>query len=377
MQIKGSSYAVINLDAMKHNVNLIKTNLKNSQVIAVIKANAYGHGAVSVARFLESIGVNFFAVARLTEALELRRSGITGKILILGYTPKENANIIAENNIIQTVFSIDYANELNESLTKPLSVHIKLNTGMNRLGFNATYCTDYDGILSTFKLENLKVEGIYTHFATADRSGDEYGKFTNTQYARFQEVCNTLSEKGYNLFKHCSNSAASILNHEMQLDGVRLGIAMYGLKPDRELDLPDLQPVLEFKTTVAQVSTLKKGEGVSYGLTFKAEKDMKVATLSVGYADGMPRLLSNKGRVLIGGEYCEILGRVCMDQIVVDVTDKPVKMGDTVTLIGECDGAKITADEWATIANTINYEIVCGIAHRVPRYYILDGKIIE
>ena len=158
MQIKGSSYAVINLDAIKHNINLIKTNLKNSQVIAVIKADAYGHGAIPVARFLESIGVNFFAVARLTEALELRRSGITGKILIMGYTPKENANIIAENNIIQTVYSLDYANELNQSLTKPLSVHIKLNTGMNRLGFNATSSADYDGILSTFKLENLIAE---------------------------------------------------------------------------------------------------------------------------------------------------------------------------------------------------------------------------
>lgn len=379
MQKSTTTYASVNLDALKTNINLIKTHSKNSEVIAVIKANAYGHGAVPVARFLESIGVNYFAVARLSEALELRRNNIDGKILILGYTPPESADILAENNISQAVFSEVYATELSKNLTKPLNVHIKLNTGMNRLGFNCTDNFDLDGIISTLKLKNLMFEGIFTHFATADRSGDITGEFTQVQYSRFKNACESLKSHGFTPeIRHCSNSAAAILNGEMEMDAVRLGIAMYGLKPDRELDLPDLQPVLEFKTTVAQVKKLKQGEGVSYGLTYKAEKDMKIATLAAGYADGVPRVISSKGRVLIGGEYCEILGRVCMDQMVVDVTNvKSVKMGDTVTLLGCDNGLEITADEWATIANTINYEIVCDISHRVPRYYTLDGKFVE
>lgn len=382
MHFKNRVWAEINLDAIRENIETIKSIAKDSRLIAIIKADGYGHGAVEVGRYLESLGIDFFGVSSSREAMELRIGGIKGNILILGYTHPEEAELLADNNISQAVFSKEYALSLSEYLNKcnkKLNVHIKLNTGMNRIGFDCQGENSFEDIAEALSQDSLIFEGLFTHFAAADKDGDPDDIFTNTQYSRFLNCANKLEKLGFNpKIKHCCNSAATLLQTDKHLDAVRTGIIIYGFTPSKNLELPcKLNPAMAFKTVVSMVHTLKKGEGVSYGLTFFAEKNMKVATVAVGYADGYPRFMSRKGEVLIDGKRCKILGNVCMDQMIVDVSHiDNVNIGDEVVLFGEQKENFISAEEIATIGNTINYEIICGISRRVPRYYIGNGKKI-
>lgn len=380
MEITNQIWAQIDLNALIGNYKYIKSCIGNSVPISVIKADAYGHGAIPVCKELRQAGAEFFAVSCLREALELRHKGIDCKVLILGYTDPGNAEILAQNNISQAVYSSDYARELAENLNGiKLNVHIKLNTGMNRIGFDCCSEDVIKDIENALRIDGINFEGIFTHFAAADRSGDESGEFTKLQYERFIKVCDGLKKDNFvPKLRHCCNSAATLLEPLMHLDAVRPGIIIYGLTPDTGLSLPkELKPVLSFKATVSMIHKIKKGNSVSYSRTFKAPRDMVLATVTAGYADGYPRFLSNCGRVIINGEYCPIVGKVCMDQTVVDVTNlKNVRRGDEVVLMGSSGDKSVTAEEIAALGGTINYEIVCGISRRVPRIYIKDKKTL-
>ncbi len=371
------TWAEIDLDALLHNFNTAR-NFTGGDIVAVIKANAYGHGAVEVAKALPKRYAKIFAVADVEEAIELRTAGIEKPILILGYTSPAYSYILNQYDLIQTVHSLSYARELSLCAKKAkctYNCHLKIDSGMSRIGFSWREGERND-LLECLALENLHFDGVYTHFAVADRSGDKSGKFTRTQFDRFMSVCNFLEQSGYTFkHKHCCNSAGIMLEKDMHLDMTRLGIMLYGLKPDADLKMTlDFAPVMTLKTLVSQVKTIKKGDVVSYGRTYKAKKDMTVATLCIGYADGYPRALSNKGEVLIGGKRAKILGRVCMDQIVVDVSHiENVKADDEVILFGK----DLSVDEIANICGTINYEIVCGIPRRVPRVYYKNNKIFD
>ena len=373
----------IDLDALGTNLKTIKAALNGATPIAVVKADGYGHGAIQIARHLESEGVNCFAVSCIREAIELRENDINGDILILGYTDPDEISLVADNNICQAVYSLEYATLLSkrlEKLNKSIDIHVKLNTGMNRLGFNCTNDTPIDELTSALSLPCLNFKGLFTHFAACDRAGDPFGDFTNTQFERFNNAKNALAEKGFvPQICHTCNSAGTLLENDKHLSAVRTGIILYGLTPDSNLNIPcSLAPVLSLKATISSINKIGKGQGVSYGLTFKTEKDITVATITIGYADGYPRFLSNCGEVLLLGKRCKILGRVCMDQIVVDITDLDgVNIGEEVVLIGKSGNETITADEIALLGNTINYEIVCGISRRVPRYYLKDGKTVS
>ncbi len=379
IEYKKRIWVEINLDAIKANLDEIKKLCGDSEIIAVIKADGYGHGAVEVGLFLQSIGVGFFAVSSLREAVELRRGGIRGKILVLGYTAPDEAQTLADEKISQAVFSSEYAEKLSKSLDRDskIDIHIKLNTGMNRIGFNCCGDLPIADIENALSLENLRFEGLFTHFAAADRDGDPDAVFTELQYSRYISVCEKLAEHGFKpKLRHCCNSAATLLHTDKRLDAVRPGIILYGLTPDPALTLPvKLTPAMTFKAVVSMLHTVTSGDAVSYGLTYRAKGDRRLATITAGYADGFPRFLSNRGTVLINGTPCPIVGKVCMDQTVVDVTDLDgVCEGDEVVLFGKQKNAQITAEEIARLGGTINYEIVCGISRRVPRYYLKSGK---
>lgn len=365
------TWAEIDISALVHNFNTIKRISDGSKIMAVVKANAYGHSVCDVAPVLQENGADYFAVSNIDEALQLRECNIVKPILILGYTPTELAKTLSQNNISQCVYSSEYAEKLSKNAVKnnvKVNIHIKLDTGMSRLGFD---CRDQklSGIteaINSAKLEGLELEGIFTHFAVSDRSGDTEDGFTDEQFSRFTLALSEFEKQGLKAsLCHCCNSAASIADSEKHLDICRPGIILYGLCPS---DAPELKcgllPVMTLKSVVSMVKTIKKGDTVSYGRTFKAEKEIKIATVSAGYADGYPRLLSNKAYVLINGKKAPVLGRVCMDQITVDVSDiENVKMGDEVILFGK----DLPVDILAELCGTINYEIVCGISSRVPR----------
>lgn len=379
IEYKKRIWVEINLDAIEHNLKAIKSVCKTAEVIAVIKADGYGHGAVELGLFLQSEGVKFFAVSSLREAVELRRGGIKCKILVLGYTSPVEAQTLSDENISQAVSSYDYAKALSDHLTigSAINIHIKLNTGMNRIGFNCCHGDQSKDIERSLTLEGLRFEGLFTHFAVADLDGDPTGEYTEKQYERYILVSKKLENDGFSpIMRHCCNSAATLLNPEKQLDAVRPGIILYGLTPAVGLKLPvTLKPAMTFKAVVSMLHEAQIGDGVSYGLTYHATNNRMLATITAGYADGFPRFLSNKGKVLIGGVPCPIVGKVCMDQTVVDVTDvKNIKEGDEAVLFGEQCGEILPVEEIASIGNTVNYEIVCGISRRVPRYYFKEGK---
>ena len=376
-------WAEIDLNALEYNVKQILKLVPENKIMGVVKANAYGHGAAEVTDLLLSLGIKRFAVSNVFEALDLRSKQKDGEILILGFCDFSAVSELAKNNITVCVFDLDYARNLNSAAKESgviLNCHLKINSGMNRLGFAGD---DLDLLKSqikeVFALSNLNVTGAFTHFATADRDGDENADFTAAQYHTFlgaKEVITQVSNSfGKNdISFHSSNSAATLLDSKIRpSDFYRAGIILYGLTPSVGLNLPFTpKAVMSLKATVSQVKTLKKGDFVSYGRTFTAPKDMKIATITAGYADGYMRGLSNKGYMLINGKKAEILGRVCMDQTVVDVTHiEGVKTGDVALLFGE----GLPVEKLSKILNTINYELVCAVAHRVPRIYIKDGKI--
>ena len=368
------TWAEIDINALVHNFKTIKQRLNGSQIMAVVKANAYGHSVSDIAPCLQKMGADYFAVSNIDEALQLRESGITKPILILGYTPVALAEQLAKNNISQCVYSAEYAQKLsqfavNQNVT--VSVHIKLDTGMSRLGFNcrdASLCGLVEAIESA-KLNGFNLKGVFTHFAVADRDSETEDGFTDEQYKRFSDAIAKFKSEGLSPeLCHCCNSAALLLDDDKHLDISRPGIILYGLSPSGNLELSkDLLPVMTLKSVVSMVKEINAGDTVSYGRTFTATKKMKIATVAAGYADGYPRALSSKAYLLINGKKANIVGRVCMDQMAVDVTDiDNVKMGDEVILFGK----GLPVEYLAELCNTINYEIVCGISPRVPRVII-------
>lgn len=385
-KVYNRTWAEVDLDKIQRNADIISQNLSNnSKLIAVIKADAYGHGAVYVAQALRG-KTDTFALSSLDEVLQLRHEGIQDEdMLILGYTPCECANILTENNITQTVFSYDYIKGLYSALSdssKKLKVHVKLDTGMSRLGFPVQSEEDMKEsvemiakAVSDFS-DKIEFEGIFTHFAISDEPENE---FTDIQFKRYSDTVSLLAEKGIEIpVKHTCNSAGVINYPQYHLSRCRPGIILYGMLPDKNTRDIGISPALTLKTVVSQTHKIKKGMTVSYGRTFCAEKDMTIATLPIGYADGFSRLLSNNGQVLIKGKRAQIIGRICMDQCIIDVTDIPdVKQADTVTLIGKDGDDEITATEIADRMGTINYEITCLIGKRVPRVYIKNGQRIS
>ncbi len=365
------TWAEISVSALVHNFKTIKNSAKDCRLMAVVKADAYGHGTDIVLPALISAGADAFAVSNIDEAMELRNMGISSPVLILGYTPPEAAQKLAENNITQTVYDKSYAKKLSEYAVKSsvtVNTHIKLDTGMGRIGFDCrtSALNGLNDIYEILPLKGLSFEGIFTHFAAADRSGDINGDYTSQQYTRFQNAATLIKEK-CNTIKtvHCCNSAGLLLEKDKHSCLCRPGVILYGLSPDKDMKYSEeLIPVMTLKSVVSMVKEVEEDTCISYGRTFKTKGKSKLATVSVGYADGYPRLLSNKGQVIINGQRANIVGRVCMDQMVVDVTHiKEIEIGDEVILFGK----DLPVDEIAELAGTINYEIVCGVSKRVPR----------
>lgn len=374
------AWAEIDLDAIAHNVREIKGLLRgNVELMGVVKADAYGHGVLEVVRTLLDNGASRLAVSMLDEAIQIRKLGIDVPILILSYTDPVRAEEIVRNDLTQTVFSLELAQALSAAATRlerKVRIHVKVDTGMTRIGYVPEQ-NALERILEVSKLPGLILEGLFTHFASADETERDY---TMMQYERFMGMCDRLESAGVHIpVRHACNSAGVIQYPEMHLDMVRPGVILYGLYPSPEVDRDRicLKPAMTLKANVILVKDVEPEVCISYGRTFRTTRRSRIATIPVGYADGYSRLLSSKGRVLVNGEYAPIVGRICMDQCMIDVTDlkQEVKAGDEVVLFG-CQGdACISVDEVADQMGTINYEIVCIIGKRIPRVYLKDGKI--
>lgn len=370
------AWAEVSLGRLKKNVEVIKSlNSPGTEVMAVVKADAYGHGDEHIVRCLNAeCGINYFAVSNLDEAIAVRKFAPVAEILILGYTPPEYAHEIAMYNIIQGVVSTEYANALVKNSKEPIRCHIKIDTGMGRIGLkHDTPAQCADEIAEMMKIDGLSVEGIYTHFAVADSDDPDNIAYTDKQQSFILDTYDILSERGICLkHVHFMNSAAACYRNSPRSTLSRAGIILYGLHPDISLDIPQgLEPIMELKAVISHVKTVNPGDCISYGRTFVADREMRIATVTIGYADGYSRLLSSKGEILVHGKRCRIVGRVCMDQLMIDVSCVPdAASGDIVTLIGRDGDDCITADELASIYGTIGYEVVCGISKRVPRIYI-------
>jgi alanine racemase len=382
-------FAEIDLDAAIRNLNELKKLVRPAKtgIMCVIKANGYGHDDCTLCKVLEENGVNYFAVSNIDEAVKLRLGGCAGEILILGYTHPDYADKLLKYNILQTVTELSHAEALAEKTSgEKLRVHIKIDTGMGRLGIKLF---DFEKAVSEVSaiaaLPGIRAEGLFTHLAAADSEASDDLDFTAAQTECFFFLADECERAGLKfIHKHCFNSAGGLIHYDPRSTLVRFGIALYGLKPDVNLKLPiKLTPVLSLRSHIAQIKTLNIGETVSYGRTFTAKRKMKIAVVTVGYADGYPRALSSfgnspNGYMLINGRRARILGRVCMDMTIVDVTEtEDVKVGSLVTLIGTDGNETITADDLAVMADTIGYEIVCGIGLRVPRLIYKGGELIK
>ncbi len=374
------AWAEISLDNIAHNIREIRRITgKSAEIMGVVKADAYGHGVMEVAKTLLENGASRFAVSMLDEAIQLRRAGIEVPILILGYTDPRRANEIIQNDVTQSVFSHDLAQALSDEAVrqgKKVKIHIKIDTGMSRIGFLPGY-NAVKNVVEISRLPNIIIEGLFTHFATADEKNREY---TNTQFERFMSICCELQRIGIHIpVKHCANSAAIIEYPEMHLDMVRPGIILYGMYPSDDVNKAkiDLKPAMTLKANVIMVKEVEKNTSISYGRIFTTGRTSKIATIPIGYADGFNRMLSNKGKVLINGEFAPVVGRVCMDQCMVDITDigSNVEVGDEVVLIGAQGQNNITAEDVAQTIGMINYELVCIVGKRIPRAFVKDGKI--
>lgn len=375
-QIEKRSWVEINLKSLRNNYRCYKRSiLRQSEIMAVIKADAYGHGDIKVAQILSEEGVKLFAVSNIDEAVGLRNAGIEGEILLLGYTSVLFADVIKKYDLTQAIVSKEYANAL-ASTGLYLKCQFAIDTGMNRIGLNGDNPTECECIIRKF-YKCLNLTGIFTHLCVADTDNDSNRAFTLNQIYKFNDIANRIND--LNLpYIHCCNSAGGLyyLNNKDLFDKiggiVRLGIVLYGLKPDESNVLPDgIEPVLEWKSQISMVKDVFPGETIGYGRTYTIDKISRIATITTGYADGFSRRLSNKGFVLINGYKAPIVGRVCMDQTLVDVTGIPnVEMGDRVTLIGKSGETIYTADDMARDLDTIGYEILCNISKRVQRFYI-------
>jgi len=365
------TWAEVDLDALAHNYRLLRSLAPDSKFLGLVKADAYGHGAVPVARGLQALGADMLAVACLDEAVELRQAGISLPILCLGQTPPELAGELLEHGVTQTVGDLETGKALSAAAVKAgkrLKIHVKLDTGMGRLGF---VCGDRDNaavlrdIAALCALPGLEAEGIFTHFANADGSK----VYTQDQFDHFQDVVGALRDLGvYFQIYHCAASAA-VLNYPwtgVNMNMIRPGIALYGYLPDPSVTDPGLKPVMTVKSRVAVVRDLPAGSKISYGCTAELPRDSRVAVLPIGYGDGLPRALSNKLEVRVRDKLCPVLGRICMDMCMADVTGLPdVQAGD----IAEIYGPGLT-ERAAEQAGTIVYELLCRLAPRIPRVYL-------
>ena len=365
------TWAEVSLGAIEHNYRAMAEKLPaGCRLLGVVKANAYGHGAVEVSRLLERLGCAYLAVACLEEARELRSAGIGLPILILGYTPEEYAPELAELSITQAVGSFSMAEGLSRALEgtdKTLKIHLKLETGMGRTGFRAMEWESVTDALRALELPHLEAEGIFTHFAVSD--GEETVRdFTLVQFERFQNACAALEEQAGLKFaiRHCANSGAMHAFPETYLDMVRPGVSLYGMYPGPVRENIALIPAMTLKTRVACVEKHYPGDTVSYGRTFTVEKPMEIAVLPIGYADGLHRVLSGKLEVRINGHTVPQIGRICMDMCMADVTGLGVKPGD----VAEIFGRNMPIDAVAEKAGTIHYEMTCAVSPRVPRVYV-------
>lgn len=373
--------AEINLNAAAYNLNSMKENLEEgTRMIAVLKTDGYGHGAIPIARMAEAYDYLWgFATATVEEALQLRQAGIRKPVLILGFTFPDACEEIVRQEIRPTVFTMAAAEQLSREAVRQgrtVSIHIKVDTGMSRIGLK----DDQEGaelVREISLLPNVELEGLYTHFARADERDKGPAR---EQLARFQAFAGLLKDRGVKIrMHHCSNSAGIFDLKEANMDAVRAGISIYGLYPSEDVNrlaVPVI-PVMTLKSHVVYVKEIGPGTSVSYGGTFTAEKPMRIATVPVGYGDGYPRSLSNKGKVIIRGRQASILGRICMDQFMVDVTDIPeARPGDLVTLIGADGGNGITMEDLGGLSGRFNYELACDIGKRVPRRFWKDGRVV-
>ncbi len=365
----------IDLEALRHNVTVFKKHLSpGSCIMGIIKADAYGHGASRLAPVLEKEGVSHFGVALLQEAIALRESGVTLPILILGHTPIEDFPEAVARDLTLTLYAPEEARALDKvarNVGKPARVHLKIDTGMGRIGFLPTD-DSIEEIREIISLRHLDVEGIYSHQAWADNPD---GSFAQEQFSRFQKFLNALSERGVQFkIRHMANSATTINYPHMHLDLVRIGISLYGLYPDVEMARRPkitLRPVMRVKAKLVHVKEVPKGTPISYGCTFITPRESRIGTVPMGYTDGIPRALSNRGEVLVHGRRCPIVGRVCMDQFMVDVTDvEGCDRGEEIVFLGKQGEETISADDIAEKVETINYEIVSRMSPRLPRIYL-------
>ena len=358
--------AKVNLDQIGRNYNYRKSRVGNSRVMAVVKADAYGHGATVIGRKLFSLGCRDFAVACLSEAQELRKAGLEGNILILGPTAVSLMGEVIEGDFIQTADSFDYASAMSKK--GRVRVHVKIDTGMSRLGIYCHSENDVakaaDEIESISKLENISIEGIFTHFADSDGVDSE---FTERQFSVFKALLNELEKRNVNVgSKHCCNSAATLRYNEMHLDMVRAGIILYGLMPSKNVSDDNIKLAMKLTARVSAIHELKKGDCVSYGCTYKAENDTKVAVISIGYADGFSRVYSGKELIRINGKAFKTVGKICMDMCVVDVgRDFEIDIADEAVIFESYEDI----DKLAETMGTINYEILCSLKNRVQLEY--------
>ena len=375
-------YAKIDLDAIAYNMEQMKQNIRpETKVMAVIKADGYGHGAVQIAEMMERWNYIWgFAVATLDEAVVLRTEGIQKPILVLGCVFPDQYMEMLKHEIRMNIYTEEMAESISRMAAregKTAYMHIKLDTGMSRLGFGINE-QSAETIKRISKMPNVNMEGIFTHFTKADEKDKS---FTKKQIQEFVWMTERLKEKNVRFtYEHCSNSAGIIDVPEANFDIVRAGISTYGLYPSEEVDKTNvkLKPALALKSHVAFVKEIERGTPVSYGGTFVAKEKLKIATIPVGYADGYPRSLSNKGYVLIRGKKAPILGRVCMDQFMVDVTQiEGVSFGDKVTMIGKDGNEILPVEVLSELSGRFNYEFVCDLGKRIPRVYVRDGKIAE
>ena len=380
------TWAEISLDNLEHNYRALRARTpQGCKFLGVIKADAYGHGAVPVSGTLSELGCEYLAVSNLEEAVQLRRGGIRTPILILGYTPPEYADTMVFMDLTQEIHSIDYARALEERLRGTnyiLNVHLKLDTGMGRIGFLAYGDHSELPQLAAFsQLMHLRVEGVFTHFSVADSRREDDERYTALQYARFCDALAELDSCGIRpTLRHCANSAVTILHPEFSLDMVRGGIALYGCAPDVDCEgLLDLRPVMTLRTTIAQIRDVAAGTPISYGRTFTAPRDLRMAVLPIGYADGLSRGLSGKVSFRLRGQDVPVIGRICMDMCMVDITSvSDAKTGDELTLFGyDEDGVRVPVERLAQASGTISYEILCTLSKRIARLYYSGGRQSE
>lgn len=375
-------YAEINLDAVSHNIAQIEQRIgKDTKIMGVIKADGYGHGAVPIGKELEKMESLWgYAVATAEEGEILRRNGLKKPILILGAVFPEKYGILAKNEIRPTVYSMKQAGELERFAGKRgcvLKVHLKIDTGLSRLGFQVTE-EAAEELAQIAGMPHIIVEGIFTHFAMADARDKTMAK---EQLRQFQKMKEMMSCRGISIpISHCANSAAMIDLPESGMSLVRAGISLYGMWPSGEVrkENLDLQPALSLKSRIVFLKELEPGRTISYGATYETKKRQRIATIPVGYADGYPRSLSNRGYVLIHGKPAPVCGRICMDQFMADVTDIPeAKEGDEVTLVGKDGAREISMEEIGDLSGRFNYEFACDLGKRIPRVYRKEGKITE